>query len=176
MNENNPPVPPNGPSHNPYAAPQAPVADLQATGQPELATLGQRLGGAIVDAIIMMVFVLPFSFVVIPLMSLEPTGFAAGAVGGVFGMVIYLAINGYFLARNGQTVGKKVAKTRIVRSDFSKADIGRIIGLRLVPMWLVGIIPIVGSVAQLVNVLFIFRSSRKCLHDDIADTVVIKVD
>lgn len=164
------------PTENPYAAPQTSVADPQLTGQPELASLGQRLGGAIIDTIILVALVVPFALIAVPALSIDPTGIGAGIASGLFGMVMYLAINGYFLAKDGQTVGKKVAKTRIVRTDFSKADFGRIVGLRLLPFWLLGLIPIIGNVAGLVNALFVFRASRKCLHDDIADTVVIKVD
>jgi uncharacterized RDD family membrane protein YckC len=94
---------------------------------------------------------------------------------GVINIVWYLVINGKLLAANGQSVGKKVMNIKIVRTDGSKADLQRIIGLRLAPIWVVSMIPYVGSVAAIIDCLLIFRSSRKCLHDDIADTIVIKV-
>jgi uncharacterized RDD family membrane protein YckC len=62
-----------------------------------------------------------------------------------------------------------------VRSDGSAAGIGRIVLLRLAPIWLMTLIPVVGVImAGLVDPLLIFRQSRKCLHDTIADTIVVK--
>jgi len=35
-------------------------------------------------------------------------------------------------------------------------------------------IPLFGQIDAIVNSLLIFRESRKCLHDNIADTIVVK--
>jgi hypothetical protein len=40
-------------------------------------------------------------------------------------------------------------------------------------MQAIAMIPYVGNVIALIDVLMIFRTSRKCLHDDIAGTKVI---
>ena len=40
---------------------------------------------------------------------------------------------------------------------------------------LIGAIPIAGGFINLVGILMIFRSSRRCLHDELAGTKVIKV-
>lgn len=37
-------------------------------------------------------------------------------------------------------------------------------------------IPVAGSIFSLVDVLFIFREDHKCIHDLIADTIVIDVE
>jgi len=42
-------------------------------------------------------------------------------------------------------------------------------------MGLIGIIPAIGGIIQIVNILFIFRDDRKCIHDLIAGTVVVSV-
>ena len=34
-------------------------------------------------------------------------------------------------------------------------------------------IPVIGTVYGLLDVLLIFRASRRCLHDNIADTIVV---
>ncbi len=91
----------------------------------------------------------------------------------LYSFVMYLLINGYFLAKDGQSIGKKVAGTRIVRSDGSKADFKRIIGLRLLPLYALSLIPFAGRLVGLVDSLLIFRQTRKCLHDNIADTIVV---
>jgi uncharacterized RDD family membrane protein YckC len=91
------------------------------------------------------------------------------------GIVIFTMLNGYWLARNGQTIAKKLMNIKIVRSDGSAAGLGRIIFLRLAPLWLMALIPIAGGVVTgLIDPLLIFRQSRKCLHDTIADTIVVK--
>ena len=41
--------------------------------------------------------------------------------------------------------------------------------------WVIASVPLVGSLYALVDALLIFRSSRKCLHDTIADTIVVNV-
>jgi uncharacterized RDD family membrane protein YckC len=75
-----------------------------------------------------------------------------------------------FVSRNGQSIGKKLLGIKVVRSDGSKASLGRIFLLRNVVNTLLGIIPLYG----LVDALLIFGEARQCVHDKIADTIVIK--
>lgn len=35
-------------------------------------------------------------------------------------------------------------------------------------------VPVIGMLYAVIGILFIFRDPRKCLHDTIADTVVVK--
>jgi uncharacterized RDD family membrane protein YckC len=72
-------------------------------------------------------------------------------------------------------VGKKLLGMRIVRSDGSRASAGRILGLRYTLGWVIASVPLVGSLYALVDALLIFRGSRQCLHDTIADTIVVNV-
>jgi uncharacterized RDD family membrane protein YckC len=75
-----------------------------------------------------------------------------------------------FVARNGQTIGKKLLGIKVVRSDGSKASLGRIFWLRNVVNTVLGFIPLYG----IVDLLLIFGEARQCVHDKIADTIVIK--
>lgn len=90
---------------------------------------------------------------------------------------LFLILHGYLLARNGQTIGKWVCGIRIVRADRSKASLWRILVLREMPFVLLAAIPVpyMFSVLAVVDALLIFRKSRQCLHDQIADTVVVYV-
>ena len=54
-------------------------------------------------------------------------------------------------------------------------DLGRIICLREGLMALLERIPLLGIRIELVDVLFIFRNDRRCLHDLLADTRVVRV-
>jgi len=90
------------------------------------------------------------------------------------GFVFFVLINGYLLATRGQTVGKMLLKIRIVRSDGSPASFGRLVGLRFIVNTLLTLVPVVGGIYALVDALFIFRTQRRCVHDLIADTVVVQ--
>ena len=59
-------------------------------------------------------------------------------------------------------------------SDGSKASLARIFWLRNVVNGLPSFIPIVSLIYWLVDTLMIFGESRRCLHDRIADTIVVK--
>jgi uncharacterized RDD family membrane protein YckC len=63
---------------------------------------------------------------------------------------------------------------RIVQIDGERATWGRIVGLRIMPMQLLSWIPYIGGIISLVDVLFIFRANRRCLHDEIARTKVVR--
>jgi uncharacterized RDD family membrane protein YckC len=74
----------------------------------------------------------------------------------------------YVLA-NGQSIGKRITGIKITRTDGSRASLGRIFWLRNVVNGLLSLIPLYG----LIDALFIFAETRQCLHDKIADTIVI---
>jgi len=53
-------------------------------------------------------------------------------------------------------------------------DFGKLVGLRYVPVWLASSIPFIGGFLALIDILFIFREDRRCVHDMIAGTVVVE--
>jgi len=89
-------------------------------------------------------------------------------------IVVFILLNGYYLVQRGQSLGKMATGIRIVRPDGSRVDAGRILGLRYALNWVLVSVPFIGGLYSLVDTLCIFRESRRCLHDDIADTVVVK--
>jgi uncharacterized RDD family membrane protein YckC len=168
---------------NPYAPPTAPVRDIPADGsQRELAGRGARLGAIFLDGIVLAVLVYVPLLATANFAALRPVNgqinFAALLAGpgpmlaGV-GLLIYIAITCVLVSRNGQTVGKKLLGIKVVRGDGSRATLGRIFWLRNVIIGVVSAIPILGSAVALIDNLLIFRQSRQCLHDQIADTIVI---
>jgi uncharacterized RDD family membrane protein YckC len=90
------------------------------------------------------------------------------------GIFIYLLVNGYHLWYFGQTLGKKMMKIAIVDRNDKVPAFAKIIGLRYVPFQLVGAIPGLALIS-IVDILMIFRSDRRCLHDMLAGTRVINV-
>ncbi len=164
---------------NPYQAPSAHVEDVNDNEDSELAERGTRLGAVILDSLI---FLVPGLFAIIPAM-LSMRGNAAEAMGigatiavsvGVLGMLVVLVIDLVMLHRSGQTIGKRMLNVKIIRSDGSRAGLTRIFFLRMLVPGLIGGIPFVGFIFTIVDPLFIFQESRRCVHDLIADTVVIK--
>ena len=163
---------------NRYAPPTAAVGDIASgtVGGRELAGRGTRLGAALIDVIILIVIMFVVG-IVTPFRFFDPSRsgtIATLVLSYVFGMVIFLLVHGYLLATQGQTVGKKVLGIRIVRTDGSLATFGRVFGLRYALNGLIASVPIVGSIYALVDALMVFRDSRQCLHDQIADTIVVK--
>ncbi|WP_077037106.1 RDD family protein [Pelomonas sp. KK5] len=157
-----------------FAPPVAHVDDVVGAGAEEqLATRGQRFLGALIDGVIgggigWLLALLPgFGF-------MTETGTLRFKAIGV-GIVVFLLVQGWLLVTQGQTVGKKLLGMRIVRSDGSAADAGRILGLRYGIGIVLQLNPVLGGLYGLVDGLLIFRSSRQCLHDTIADTKVIKL-
>ena len=88
----------------------------------------------------------------------------------------FLAIHGYFLATSGQTVAKRMLGMQIVSVEDNRTlPFGKLIGLRYAPLYLVGLIPVLGNLIGLINPLTIFGNERRCLHDYVAGTKVIRV-
>lgn len=163
-------------SENPYAAPIADT-DVDESHLAELAGRGRRLGGALIDGFLLMLVVIPFVMLTgiwdRQMVTMDPTIMDA-VYSGVFGMGIFLLINGYLLMKSGQTVGKRMLNMQIVAvSDNKILPIGKLVGLRYLPQWVVSQLPVVGGICGLVNVLFIFGKDRRCVHDYIAGTKVI---
>ena len=168
---------------NPYQAPQSRVDDVAEQAQTfVLAERATRLGAASLDGII---FMIPVLVAVLPLvlMLMNQQGMQGIPIApwmnwliGIASIIILavLITNLIFWHRYSQSIGKRILKIKIVRADGSRAGLRRIFFLRLMVPGLIGAIPFAGNVFSVVDVLMIFRDSRKCLHDNIADTLVIK--
>jgi len=149
-----------------------------APGQLTPADRGTRLGAQILDSLIFAAMVyLPFVVVMVmtagfaPLMSENEVPQVFGVAGLIalvgFGVWLWLTIT--YLKRNGQSIAKKLVGIKVVRADGSPASVGRIVWLRNILNGFISIVPLYG----LLDSLFIFGESRQCLHDKIADTIVI---
>lgn len=164
--------------NNPYAPPQAEVRDAAAPeGTFELAGRGTRLGASILDTLIWSVAIVPL-FIGVNFEAVRAgryqEAFSPIGIGlTVLLALILIAITTVLVHKNGQTPGKKILGIKVVRSDFSPATLGRIFWLRNVVNFLPSMIPYLGNIYGLVDHVFIFNDRRQCVHDRIADTVVI---
>lgn len=155
---------------NPYAPPQAVVADvIDPAAGIQLADRGTRFGAALLDGLLVLVMVyLPF--VLSAMAGGKGPWSWIGLVAAAIGLIVWLFFTVKFLGENGQSIGKKACKIKILRKDGSEVSISRVIIARNVVNGVLGIIPLYG----LIDPLFIFGNARRCVHDYIADTIVVK--
>lgn len=169
---------------NPYAAPAAVVDDVAAWDAYDLenrkADRGKRLGAALLDGLVNLIWVLPIIWGATMALDvrhgLKPAAPMVGVV--MLGLVLLIAIfvvNCMMIHRSGQTIGKRALDIAIVRTDGSRMGLLRYIFLRVAPIILISLIPLVGRLINLVDPLLIFGKERRCLHDLIADTIVVDV-
>jgi len=169
---------------NPYAPPQSTVTDVvDPFAGFVLADRGTRLVAVILDTLIggAMTWV---PFLAGTLLAAVASGRQSNRMAGPFlvlgvipalvGGIVWCWLTIRFVRQNGQTIGKRLLGVKVVRSDGSRASLGRIFWLRNVVNVLISVIPIVGFIYGFADNLFIFSESRQCLHDKIADTIVVK--
>ena len=163
---------------NPYAPPKAPVADaIEVFDGTELATRMQRLGAVILDGLVTLIWVIPLGLalgiwpakpqhgLMVPMNTLLVS---------LLSTALFLVVNSHFLRTRGQTLGKRWVGIRIVTLDNTVPELWRLIVLRYGSSSLVPMIPVVGALFGLVDMLMIFGEPRRCLHDLIAGTKVVR--
>lgn len=139
----------------------------------DLATRKQRLLAIVLDSVLISGAFAIAAYEELP----EPVrflGFAAGAA--------IFAANLFYLATRGQTLGKKAVGIKIVLLETREnggfvANVlkrGLLAGLPYFVLTLAA--PVAGAVYIWADILLIFRGSRRCLHDQIAGTVVIQAE
>jgi uncharacterized RDD family membrane protein YckC len=160
-----------------------------------LAERGARLLAATLDELILLAISLPMIIGAMPAM----VALVGGAVGGeadvesldtmsvlramvsgpgatitVLALIAWCIITAWLVATNGQSIGKRLVGIKVVRADGSRASFARIFLLRNVVNGLPNLLPYVGWLYQLIDPLLIYQESRQCLHDKIADTIVVR--
>ena len=168
--------PQNNPYLNPYAAPESRILSPPPLMQEdELADRGMRLAAHFIDLGFYLAAIIPG---VIIMVWADSTNDDVIANAGIFVMLAGLSGFGVYncvlLHRNAQTLGKKLMRIKIVRVDGSRAGLIRIFFLRGLPIGILNAIPLIGYIFALADPLMIFRNDQRCLHDLIADTIVIK--
>ncbi len=165
---------------NVYAAPQS---NLEGSGtsdnEYELASRWQRLGASIIDSIIATAITLPLMYYTGTWQKLVQGEYPVFEIAmfGLFGFLVFFALHGYLLANYGQTIGKRVVGIKIVSKDsIAILSLPKVFFLRYLPVSLAGYVPTIGQFLGLINVLFIFRADKRCVHDLIAGTIVVKAN
>jgi uncharacterized RDD family membrane protein YckC len=176
-------------SNNPYAAPKA-VVDAEApAASGELASPWSRLGATMIDGLIIGVIYFPIALYIIYPLTLGESGFTAilnmahhslpvrlgtEFLSAVLALAIFFLLNLRLLRAQGQTIGKRAVGLRILSSNHQPATLVQMVK-RFGFMYFIRMFLTLGGLIAFVDDLCIFRSSRQCLHDSIADTIVVKV-
>ena len=168
-------------AYNPYAAPQANVISPSMNPSMQLASLGQRLGAAVLDGVVGFAVVgIPYIFAIANMAGnkggsdLSPAATGGFVVAGIafLGLMIY---NLVLLSTKGQTLGKKWLDIRIVsHPDCQNAGFVKAVLLRGVVNGIIGAIPLLGLLYSITDICFIFREDHRCIHDLIGGTHVVK--
>ena len=169
----------------------------------ELAERGTRLLAATIDELILLGAILPMLFGAVPAVAarlaqtdlqLEESSLSLdsvlgaipisdvvhamltgpGAIITVLALIAWCVITVWSVAANGQSIGKRLVGIKVVRKDGSRASFARIFLLRNVLNSLPMLLPTVGLLYQLIDPLLIYQSERRCIHDRIADTIVVR--
>lgn len=171
-----------------------PRADVEDSVEPEAGLVeagrGERFLAALIDGLVPMIVVIAIlAAIAIPMYKsyrqehvpgIEPPPLGSGhhlsttwAWLGGFALLGYFIYSAVLVYLYGQTFGKRAMGIRVVRSDGGRVAFSRFIFLRWLPVAVLGSIPFIGWIVGLLDPLLIFRDSRLCLHDDIANTRVV---
>ncbi|HKB56741.1 MAG TPA: RDD family protein [Lacunisphaera sp.] len=145
-----------------------------------LASRWLRLGAQILDGLISCVVALPgFCLLLMAGVFSHPDQPNPALMFGGFGL-LGLALVGllifqiYLLTTRGQTIGKKLLGIRIVSfDDESNPGFVKAFLLRVFVNGLISAVPVLGGIYSLVDICFIFRDDKRCIHDLIAGTKVV---
>ena len=103
-----------------------------------------------------------------------PGFMVAGTLVGVLGALGVVVYQWVLISRTGQSLGKKWTGIRIDRIDGLPISFGTGVALRNWVPKVMGAVPYLGALFHLVDLLCIFREDRRCLHDHIAGTRVVR--
>lgn len=151
--------------------------DPRLRGMPPLGTSGRRLMARIIDALIVGIPV----GIVLSVLGLvhwngnENNAFAGDVSSSAFYAVVYFVYEALMLASSGQTVGKRWMRIRVAMLADGSVPTRSAAWTRAAVYSLPGIVPCLGFLFWLVNVLWhLFdHPFRQCLHDKAANTVVV---
>lgn len=169
--------------------PAAPVSVAPRAPHPtrELGSLGRRLGAALIDGFLQWLCKLPVIFVFFEIFRLvaqdpdnaKPEQFTPLMMAAYAQMLPWLALlvitQIVLLCLRSQTIGKMLLGLQIV--DIVNEEPGgplRAFLLRAFIPSLIEIIPLLGFLFWVVDSCFIFREDRRCIHDLIAGTKVVR--
>lgn len=177
---------------NPYAAPTHDAQAVQAPGPLHLARRRARFAARLIDigllgALLLLGFALACGVMFVRWLPLIDAGKSVAEIADRSAIVtvlyactlppplLFYAYQCYLVVRSGQSLGKRWLRVRIVRTNGEHAGFVRGLLVRSWLMNLLGLIPVLGVLLVVADVLMIFWPDSLCVHDVMADTMVIDV-
>ena len=169
------PSQPTSTAENPYAPPASikpvtrPMGPSYTSFPP--ASRWKRFVGSVLDVLIHVGSMVPGIVAIILLGDGADEAAMAAAVLVTFGGLAVVAIyNWVLITRTGQSIAKWMLAMRIVTTDGELP--GFVKGV-LVRLWVPAILNQFCGLFSLVDALFIFGDQQRCVHDYMADTIVV---
>lgn len=161
-----------------FTSASAPPAEHapRSSGTGQRATRTRRIFAALADGMVVLAFLLPGIFHLGWEDFLDPhhhLGWTDTLLLWAWDLPPF-AIRGVMIHYRGQTPGKWLAGIKIVRRDGSALTWQRWLTHRTLPFELGSMLPVVGGFVALVDFLWLFGKEKRCLHDIVADTMVVK--
>ncbi len=163
------------PDDNPFQPPAAPDEGDGHQGS-TLASRWARLAAQFIDGLVLLMVYLPVASYGMGIDFAAPTDLTLDqeVLMSVVGLCVYLLLNSYLWYHRSMSIGKALLGLRIETLDGKRAGFGRIVGARVLPGFAIGLLPF-GQAFAYLDALFIFRGDRRCVHDLIAGTRVVKL-
>lgn len=163
---------------NIYNPPEAELEQPTADTEVKQASRISRLVASLIDTFLILLLYIPaiyFTGVLDTLFS-NTSDLSQELLLSVGALLVYLLLNGYLLATDGQTLGKKLVGIRIVDSESGDiADFKQAFMVRYLPVYLASQIPVIGQFLSLADAVRIFLADKRCFHDIFAGTRVVEV-
>jgi uncharacterized RDD family membrane protein YckC len=143
----------------------------------EIASRWQRLWASLVDTFIMLVISTPVAYFTggfDNVMDGAQPSINYTLLMGIFSLFVFILINGKLLVNKGQTIGKRILGIKIVDVDGNLPTVVQHLLKRYAMFFIPVQIPVVGGAISIINILFIFGKKKRCIHDLIANTRVVK--
>ena len=162
-----------GPAHD-----DAPMPSVQLC-RPPYPSYWTRLAGVALDNIIMLIVAMP-GIIVIGLAAnsrgTHELMVGAGIFLALLGALAVIIYNIVSLTTKGQTIAKMMLKIRIVLYNDQQTPPGftRTVLLRSIIPALVFCLPYLGMILFFLDNILIFREDRRCAHDLLAGTIVVR--
>ncbi len=141
-----------------------------------LASRWDRFFASLLDGIIYCIIVIPVMYFTGGFdgisQGIQPS-LGYNLVISVVGIITFIILNGKLLISSGQTIGKKAIGIKIVDLNGNLPTLNDHLLKRYAFYFIPGQIPFIGPFISIINILFIFGSEKRCIHDLVAGTKVV---
>jgi uncharacterized RDD family membrane protein YckC len=151
-----------------YAPPRPYVVD-DMYAQP-LASRGSRLWATVLDGLVTFAVCLP------PILLSAMSGYDEDVFSGIalIAMLVLWIYQWVLVSKTGQTLGKRWAGIRIVKANGSPVSFVSAVLVRSWAFSLITSLPWLGTIIGLADMVCIIGDERRCLHDYLAGTIVVR--